>query len=126
MTDCGATPTVVPEESLIDVPEGVPLEHAADKGVAGATAWCTVTEIAKVTPDDRVLILGAGATPPWPRRAVACRVPRNAIGSVRQIGFPPGERSAARTEGSVDRPLPASRPDVVLLEPHGYVFGFDG
>ena len=36
--------------------------HTADNGVAGATAWCAVTEIAKVTPDDRVLILGAGAT----------------------------------------------------------------
>ena len=54
-----ATRAAVPEESLIDVPEGVPLEHAAAMGVAGATAWCTVTGVAKVTPEDRVLILGA-------------------------------------------------------------------
>ena len=54
-----ATQAIVPEDSLIDIPEGVRLEHAAAMGVAGATAWCTVTELAKVTSEDRVLILGA-------------------------------------------------------------------
>ena len=54
-----ATQAVVPVESLIDVPEGVLLEHAAAMGVAGATAWQTVTEVARVTRDDQVLVLGA-------------------------------------------------------------------
>jgi len=44
---------------LIDVPEGVDLQAAAAMGVAGVTAWRTVTELAQVTADDTVLVLGA-------------------------------------------------------------------
>ncbi len=54
-----ATRAVVPEEALIDVPDGVDLRHAAAMGIAGVTAWRTVTEKARVTEDDRVLVLGA-------------------------------------------------------------------
>lgn len=54
-----ATRAVVPEESLIDVPPGVLLEHAAAMGIVGATAWRIVTEVARVTRNDRVLVLGA-------------------------------------------------------------------
>lgn len=41
------------------MPAGVDLQHAAVMGVAGVTAWRTVTELAQVTKDDRVLVLGA-------------------------------------------------------------------
>jgi NADPH:quinone reductase len=54
-----ATRAIVPRAALIDVPSGVDLRHAAVMGVAGVTAWRTVTELAKVTRDDRVLVLGA-------------------------------------------------------------------
>ncbi|HXY43801.1 MAG TPA: zinc-binding alcohol dehydrogenase family protein [Acidimicrobiales bacterium] len=54
-----ATQAVVPAGALIEVPDGVSLEVAAAMGVAGVTAWRTVTELAEVTPDDRVLVLGA-------------------------------------------------------------------
>jgi NADPH2:quinone reductase len=54
-----ATAAVVPRAALIDVPAGVGLEAAAAMGVAGVTAWRTVTEIAQVKKDDRVLVLGA-------------------------------------------------------------------
>jgi NADPH2:quinone reductase len=54
-----ATAAVVPRAALIDVPEGVDLQHAAAMGVAGVTAWRTVTELAQVKADDRVLVLGA-------------------------------------------------------------------
>jgi NADPH2:quinone reductase len=54
-----ATAAVVPRAALIDVPEGVGLEAAAAMGVAGVTAWRTVTEIAQVKADDTVLVLGA-------------------------------------------------------------------
>jgi len=50
---------IVPRAALIDVPAGVDLQHAAVMGVAGVTAWRTVTELAQVTKDDRVLVLGA-------------------------------------------------------------------
>ncbi len=54
-----ATAAVVPRAALIDVPEGVDLEVAAAMGVAGVTAWRTVTELARLNADDTVLVLGA-------------------------------------------------------------------
>jgi NADPH2:quinone reductase len=54
-----ATRAVVPRSALIKVPDGVELRHAAVMGVAGVTAWRTVTDLGRVTPDDRVLVLGA-------------------------------------------------------------------
>jgi NADPH2:quinone reductase len=49
----------VPGSILVDVPAGVDPVVAATVGVAGVTAWRTVTELAQVTGDDRVLVLGA-------------------------------------------------------------------
>lgn len=54
-----ATKAIVPRAAIIDVPDGIDLQHAAVMGVAGLTAWRTVTELAQVTKDDRVLVLGA-------------------------------------------------------------------
>jgi NADPH2:quinone reductase len=54
-----ASAAVVPRGALIDVPEGVDLAAAATMGVAGATAWRTVTEVGEVTAADTVLVLGA-------------------------------------------------------------------
>jgi NADPH2:quinone reductase len=50
---------VAPRATLTDIPAGVDLAEAAAMGVAGATAWRTATEQARVTADDRVLVLGA-------------------------------------------------------------------
>jgi NADPH2:quinone reductase len=50
---------VVPAGALTDIPAGVDLAEAAAMGVAGVTAWRTATELARVTADDRVLVLGA-------------------------------------------------------------------
>src|ERR1700735_5575396 len=54
-----AQAAVVPQAALVDVPDGVPLTKAAAMGVAGLTAWRTVTELAQAGPDDTVLVLGA-------------------------------------------------------------------
>lgn len=54
-----ATAAVVPEAALLEVPEGVELAAAAAMGVAGVTAWRTVTELGRVSARDRVLVLGA-------------------------------------------------------------------
>jgi NADPH:quinone reductase len=51
--------TVAPRSATIDVPVGVDPAAAAAMGVAGATAWRVVTDVAAVGPDDRVLVLGA-------------------------------------------------------------------
>jgi len=50
---------VVPRSALTDLPAGVDLAEAAGMGVAGVTAWRTATEQARVTAEDRVLVLGA-------------------------------------------------------------------
>ncbi|MGH9091671.1 MAG: quinone oxidoreductase family protein [Acidimicrobiales bacterium] len=50
---------VVPAAAVVDLPEGVDAVPAAAMGVAGVTAWRVVTELGGVTPDDRVLVLGA-------------------------------------------------------------------
>jgi NADPH2:quinone reductase len=50
---------VAPSAAVTDIPAGVDLTQAAAMGVAGVTAWHTATEQARVTADDRVLVLGA-------------------------------------------------------------------
>jgi NADPH2:quinone reductase len=50
---------VAPSSAVTEVPDGVELVEAAAMGVAGVTAWRTATELARVTADDRVLVLGA-------------------------------------------------------------------
>jgi NADPH2:quinone reductase len=42
-----------------DAPDGVDLRDAAAMGIAGLTAWEVVRELGRVTPEDRVLVLGA-------------------------------------------------------------------
>ena len=54
-----AQAAVVPEAALIDIPDGVGLAEAAAMGVAGVTAWRTVSEVAQAGPDDTVVVLGA-------------------------------------------------------------------
>lgn len=54
-----AQAAIVPEAALVDVPDGVELPEAAAMGVAGVTAWRTVTELAKVSADDTVVVFGA-------------------------------------------------------------------
>lgn len=50
---------LVPEASLVPLPEGVDPAQAAVMPVTGATAWRLVNEVAPVTPADRVVVLGA-------------------------------------------------------------------
>jgi NADPH2:quinone reductase len=50
---------VVPLDALVEVPEGVELRDAASMGVAGRTAWRTAVDFGAVSPQDRVLVLGA-------------------------------------------------------------------
>lgn len=54
-----ASEAVVPETAVVPLPEGVGLQEAAAMGVAGLTTWDTV-QLAELTTDDRVLVLGAG------------------------------------------------------------------
>jgi len=50
---------VVPEAALTSLPDGVQPVAAAAMGVAGVTAWRVATELAELSRDDRVLVLGA-------------------------------------------------------------------
>ena len=49
----------VPRSAVHDLPEGIDLAQAAGMPVVGITAWHAVHTCAQVTPDDRVLVLGA-------------------------------------------------------------------
>jgi NADPH2:quinone reductase len=49
----------VPAGAVVDVPVGVDLQQAAGLGVAGTTAWRLVNEVARIGPEDRVLVLGS-------------------------------------------------------------------
>jgi NADPH2:quinone reductase len=50
---------VVPRASVIELPGGVELREAAAMGIAGLTAYNVVRELAGVSAEDRVLVLGA-------------------------------------------------------------------
>jgi NADPH:quinone reductase len=50
---------VVPLETVVELPEGVSTRVGAAMGIAGLTAYNCVHDVAKVTPEDRVLVLGA-------------------------------------------------------------------
>lgn len=51
---------VVPESAVRPLPEGADAAMAATVGVAGRTAWRAVHQLADVTDNDVVLVLGAG------------------------------------------------------------------
>jgi NADPH2:quinone reductase len=55
-----AEAAVVPLTAVFELPDGVDLRDAAAMGVAGLTAWNVVHNLARVTGEDRVLVLGAG------------------------------------------------------------------
>lgn len=54
-----ATAANVPAAAVVDLPEGVELQAAAAMGIAGLTALNCVRDLARVTAEDRVLVLGA-------------------------------------------------------------------
>jgi NADPH2:quinone reductase len=54
-----ADAAVVPETAVIDLPDGVDSREAAAMGIAGLTAWHVVRDLAEVTSEDRVFVLGA-------------------------------------------------------------------
>jgi NADPH:quinone reductase len=54
-----AQAAVVPEQATLELPPGVELRDAAAMGVAGLTAYNVVRDLAPVSSDDRVLVLGA-------------------------------------------------------------------
>lgn len=54
-----AQAAVVPTAAIVDLPEGVEPRDAAAMGVAGLTALKCVRELARVTAEDRVIVLGA-------------------------------------------------------------------
>jgi NADPH2:quinone reductase len=54
-----ATAAIVPDHAIMALPDDIALETAAAMGIAGVTAWRCAIEKAVLTPDDRVLVLGA-------------------------------------------------------------------
>jgi NADPH2:quinone reductase len=52
----------VPEELLVDVPDGAPPAHASALGIAGLAGWMPVARRAPVREGETVLVLGASGT----------------------------------------------------------------
>lgn len=94
---------VVPDDLPVPVPDGLDSAVAAAAGIAGIAGWVPVAWKAKVTPDDRVLVLGATGT-----------VGRIAVQAARALGA--DVVGASRTAGD----------GVVALEEIGEAFGDAG
>jgi NADPH2:quinone reductase len=71
-----------PREAVTEAGEGTDLRQLAAMGVAGLTAWNVVTQTAKVTGQDRVLVLGAGGGVGIPIVSVASAVGAEVWGQV--------------------------------------------
>jgi NADPH:quinone reductase len=54
-----AEAAVVPRVTVVELPDGVEPREAAAMGIAGLTAYKVVRELARVSAEDRVLVLGA-------------------------------------------------------------------
>ncbi len=123
-----AEAAVVPADATVDVPDGVEPVAAAAVGVAGVTAWRTVTEVAAVSPADRVLVLGAsggvGTMIVSLARSIGARV-WGQTGSASKV--PAVERAGAERAVVVDRPeglaaLVTDLSPTVVFDPLGGAF----
>ncbi|MGH8987145.1 MAG: quinone oxidoreductase family protein [Acidimicrobiales bacterium] len=115
-----AEAAVVPGAACVDVPEGVEPSEAAALGVAGATAYHTVLALAKVTPEDRVLVLGAsggvGSMIVSLSRSIGARVWGQTGGprKVRAIEEGGAERSVLAGAGALVEAVADLRPTAVF------------
>ena len=94
----------VPADLPLRLPDGVDPALAAASGIAGVAAWVSVAWKAKVTPEDRVLVLGASGT-----------VGKTAVQAARLLGAAKVV-GASRTAGG----------DLVALDEIGAAFGDEG
>ncbi|MGI8506820.1 MAG: quinone oxidoreductase family protein [Solirubrobacteraceae bacterium] len=95
-----ARAAVVPDEAVIELPKGVRTRDAAAMGIAGLTALNVVRDLARVTADDRVLVLGASGGV----GSMVVSLARAAGATVwGQTGS--SEKAAAITEQGADRAL---------------------
>lgn len=99
-----AEQVTVPADLPLRLPDGVDPAVAAGLGIAGIAGWVPVAWKARVTPDDRVLVLGATGT-----------VGRIAVQAARALG-------AAVVVGASRTPADS----VVPLEEIGDAFGAEG
>jgi NADPH2:quinone reductase len=89
---------VAPRDALVPVPVGISLEQAASASIAGLTAYSVVVGLADVTPDDRVLVLGASGGVGLPVVSLAAGLGARVWG---QTGNP-AKADAIRELGAVD------------------------
>ncbi len=80
-----ASHAIVRADKVIDVPDGVASDVAAATGVAGTTAWRCVTEWAGVSPEDRVLVLGASGGVGSAIVSICSRLGAHVVGQVSSV-----------------------------------------
>jgi len=104
----------VPEELQLPIPEGVEPALAAAAGIAGVAGWVPVAWKAKVTPDDRVLVLGASGV-----------VGLVALQAAKLLGAATVV-AAGRDVGRLERARELGADEVVALDGIAAAFGEEG
>jgi NADPH2:quinone reductase len=104
----------VPDELLLRLPDGVDPALAAGAGIAGVTGWVPVAWKAKVTPDDRVLVLGASGVV----GLVAVQAAK-VLGAAKVV-------AAGRDLGRLERARELGADEIVELDGVAAAFGDEG
>ena len=104
----------VPDELMLRLPDGVDPALAAGAGIAGVTGWVPVAWKAKVTPDDRVLVLGASGVV----GLVAVQAAK-VLGAAKVV-------AAGRDLGRLERARELGADEIVELDGVAAAFGDEG
>jgi NADPH:quinone reductase len=104
----------VPADLPLRLPEGADPAVAAAAGIAGVAAWVPVAWKAKVTPEDRVLVLGASGA-----------VGRLAVQAAKLLGAATVV-AAGRDRAKLERVRELGADEVVQLDEIGEAFGDEG
>jgi NADPH:quinone reductase len=104
----------VPDELALRLPDGVDAALAAGAGIAGVAGWVPVAWKAKVTPDDRVLVLGASGVV----GLVAVQAAK-LLGATKVV-------AAGRDPGRLERARELGADEIVELEGIAGAFGDEG
>lgn len=103
-----------PEQLLVEIPEDVDAGLAAACGIAGIAAWVPVAWVAKVTADDRVLVLGAsGAVGRIAVQAAKLLGAQRVVGAARNVGAVEGAAAAVALD-DLESAFEGDGPSVVI------------
>lgn len=111
---------VVGEESLVAVPDGVPLDVAAVTGCAVVTGMGAVLTVARLRPGSTVAVMGCGGV------GMAAVMAARLAGAERIVAVDPNpQRRQLALEAGADDAVTADAGAVLALQPQGYDYAFE-